>query len=156
MALIHERLYQSDHARPRRSDRVRPRAHRNAAPLLRSRQAHPLDRRGTDGGDQHRDRGACGLILNELVTNALKHGFEPGIEGVLKIVVGRSAEGLLSVEVRDSGRGLPPDSPIESAASMGLQLIVALTRQLKGTLDVENDGGAVFKLAFRELEYAAR
>lgn len=156
MALIHERLYQSDTlARVDLTEYARA----LTGTLLRSYGGDKPIRLIVEGPTAEiniETAVPCGLILNELVTNALKHAFEPGVEGVLKIVVGRSAEGLLSVEVRDSGRGLPPDRPIETAASMGLQLIVALTRQLKGTLDVENDGGAVFKLAFRELLYATR
>jgi len=81
----------------------------------------------------------CGLLLNELVTNALKHAFPDGRSG--EVVVGlRRQEGLRVLSVHDSGVGLPSGIDIAHAPSLGLRLVQALTQQLGGRLAIEGPG----------------
>src|SRR5580658_3194131 len=72
----------------------------------------------------------CGLILNELLANALKHAFRDGRQGVirvsLKVIKGDYAE----LTVADDGIGLPEDFRLENASSLGLQLVCTLMHQL--------------------------
>ena len=82
----------------------------------------------------------CGLVLNELLTNALKHG--RSADGSCDIDIGLSVDGSggFSLTVKDRGPGLPTHAPHSS--SLGMQLIRTLTRQIRGRLVVESDGGA--------------
>jgi len=88
-----------------------------------------------------------GIILNELLTNALKYAFvdrEPG-----RITVSLAREGdLARLTVRDDGRGLPEGFTIESSDRFGLKLTRMLVEQLDGSFGMENCGGTVCRLEF--------
>lgn len=81
----------------------------------------------------------CGLIVNELVSNSLKHGFKGRTEGTITIVLSETeTEYILSV--RDDGCGLPADFDIAGLDSLGIKLINVLTRQMRGTIEIETGG----------------
>ncbi|MEM7551806.1 MAG: tetratricopeptide repeat protein [Bacteroidota bacterium] len=87
-----------------------------------------------------------GLILNELVSNALKYAFNENEKGRLNIsLVKDDASCLLTV--RDSGRGLPKD--FENLKNMGMRLVNSLTEQIGGTLNIKKHPGAEFILKFK-------
>jgi two-component sensor histidine kinase len=88
----------------------------------------------------------CGLILNELITNALRHAFPNGRQGSIHIRCERVDAGHLRFEVADDGVGLPPDLDVNRCQSMGLQLVNALAAQLDAQLEVNTHGGASFKV----------
>ncbi len=89
-----------------------------------------------------------GLIVNELVTNAVKHAFRGRDSGHIRVTVGQE-DGLVRAEVEDDGVGLPGGFNPEAVKSLGMQLVVQLTRQLRGTLTFgSGPGGAVFRLVF--------
>jgi PAS domain S-box-containing protein len=90
-----------------------------------------------------------GLIINELVTNSLKHAFPAaadGPAGKLWVIATREAPGGLTLEVGDSGRGLPHEVDIERPSSMGLQLVKSLVLQLHGRLTVHRRPGTLFRI----------
>ncbi|EMG37388.1 PAS domain S-box [Desulfocurvibacter africanus PCS] len=88
-----------------------------------------------------------GLIINELVTNAVKHGFRECQKGELR--VGAHLDGsILTVIVADNGPGLPPDFDLGSSETLGMQLVLGLARQIRGTFQAQNACGATFTLAF--------
>jgi len=95
----------------------------------------------------------CGLVINELVTNALKYAFRGRESGNVHIRLAREGEGYL-LSVADDGIGLPGGIDPDTAESLGLQLVNTLTRQLGGTLAVTRDNGTQFTLAFVEQERA--
>ncbi|MFN7957104.1 MAG: histidine kinase dimerization/phosphoacceptor domain -containing protein [Holophagaceae bacterium] len=88
-----------------------------------------------------------GLILNELVANALQHAFPPGEGGSLDIEIEPDTRGWVTVRVADSGQGLPESVDLDSGG-LGFQLVRALTDQLGGTLEIERRRGASFLLSF--------
>jgi|GEM_PF-1423224 len=88
-----------------------------------------------------------GLIINELLTNAYKHGFAGRDAGVLTITVKEDGD-MITVEIRDDGPGLPEGLDITRTSSLGMQLVCNLARQLRGDITAQNDGGAVFTLRF--------
>ncbi|WLT32625.1 sensor histidine kinase [Geothrix sp. PMB-07] len=88
-----------------------------------------------------------GLILNELVANALQHAFPPGEGGSLDIEIDRDSKGWITLRVADSGQGLP-ESVHLAQGGLGFQLVQALTDQLGGTLELERRRGAAFLLTF--------
>lgn len=78
----------------------------------------------------------CGLILNELVSNAFKHGFPSDRRGTVTVAVLTGHDGLGVIQVSDDGVGIPADLDIDTHASLGLRLIRALTDQISGTFDL--------------------
>ncbi|MEF8727159.1 MAG: CHASE domain-containing protein [Accumulibacter sp.] len=89
----------------------------------------------------------CGLIINELVSNALKHAFPGGRSGQIVVAASMLPKGLLRLSVTDDGVGLPPEDP-RSSDSLGLQLVFMLVNQLQGVVDIGNEGGSEFRIAF--------
>lgn len=84
-----------------------------------------------------------GLLVNELVSNSLKHGFPAGGPGRVLLKVERTERGL-RLTLRDEGVGLAEGFSLETDTSLGLQLACSLAAQLGGELMAHNDGGAVF------------
>jgi two-component sensor histidine kinase len=72
------------------------------------------------------------------------------------MVIHAEPDGGLSLTARDTGAGFPPGFDIARQQSLGFQLVVSLTKQIKGTLALRNDGGASFRLAFKDLPNADR
>ena len=94
----------------------------------------------------------CGLIINELTSNALKHAFPPGRAGQIDVRI-RRRDNLYELTVADTGIGLPPGVDFTRTESLGLQLVNTLARQLEGTIGVDRNGGTRFVLTFPELKY---
>jgi two-component sensor histidine kinase len=90
-----------------------------------------------------------GLILNELITNALKHAFPDGRSGSIRIEA-QSQDGRVDLAVMDDGIGLPEDLSTRKGQSLGLQIVEILTRQLRGVWELKREAGTVFRLSFPE------
>lgn len=90
-----------------------------------------------------------GLILNELVSNALKHAFSDGRKGEIYIGLHSDHE-RQTLFVRDNGVGLPEDLDFQNTESPGLQLVCTLTDQLKGTITLDRSSGTTFQITFKE------
>jgi PAS domain S-box-containing protein len=90
----------------------------------------------------------CGLIVNELLSNALKHAFPDGRKGEVKVRCLSLEDGRISLTVSDNGVGLPPGLDFRNTESLGLQLVTMLVRQLRGIIEIENDCGASFRITF--------
>ena len=93
----------------------------------------------------------CGLIINELVSNALKHAFPASWEGpAAEILVSLTLEGdeMLTMVVSDTGIGLPQAIDLDQPKRLGLQLVTTLTRQLHGTLTLDRLQGTTFRITF--------
>ena len=92
----------------------------------------------------------CGLIMNELIANALKHAFPGGQRGTVTIGVNRT-DSLVTLEVCDDGIGLPEGLEAEKTDTLGLQLVTMLTGQLQGTLETPKPAvGTTFRISFVE------
>ena len=90
----------------------------------------------------------CGLIVNELVSNAVKHGFPDGRSGAVRIALRRVADERIGLCVSDDGIGLPSDFPKRQTASLGLRLVTDLTNQLHGTLEIGVASASSFDVTF--------
>ena len=88
-----------------------------------------------------------GLILNELVTNSAKHGFNGRDSGEIHVFV-RCVDGSVQASVNDDGIGLPDGFDVNGTLTLGMQLIVQLARQLRGELRIGTGAGASFTLVF--------
>ncbi len=91
----------------------------------------------------------CGLILNELISNALKHAFPDGRHGTIRVELARADSGRLRLAVADDGVGFPEGFNLRDQKSLGLRLIGTLAKQLDATLTSSGSGGASFELTFR-------
>lgn len=148
MALVHEKLYQSsDLSRINICEYIQ-----SLSTLLFRSYSAEANRIGLrlDGEPIYLPVDAavpCGLILNELISNCLKHAFPGGRQGEIRVRVAQEGEGgqaLLSVA--DNGVGLPPGLDLQQTESLGLQLVRMLTLQLHGTLEVLSGTGTEFRL----------
>ena len=98
----------------------------------------------------------CGLIITELVTNALKYAFKDKKEGVIYVSLGTTPEGSYQLIVWDNGAGMDPNFDISKATSLGMRLVRMLTEQLLGTLKLESSQGTRITITFRETQYETR
>lgn len=91
-----------------------------------------------------------GLILNELISNALKYAFPDNRMGELKISFHDQGDDMRMLSVKDNGAGLPDGIELKSSNSLGMNIIKALTSQINGALCVRNGSGVTFSIIFRE------
>lgn len=92
----------------------------------------------------------CGLIINEIVSNSLKYAFEGREQGRIFIVFSRESDGRLKLIVGDDGIGLPDNFDIDTAESLGLQLVTTLITQISGELEIQVKEGTRFNILFKE------
>ncbi|MBI5952256.1 MAG: PAS domain S-box protein [Chloroflexi bacterium] len=90
----------------------------------------------------------CGLILNELITNALKYAYADGRNGTIKVELRANPENTVTLRVADDGMGMPADFDVFNAKSLGLQLIASLVTQLDGKLELGNSRGTDYLVSF--------
>ena len=90
-----------------------------------------------------------GLILNELISNALKHAFPDGRSGTIRIEA-QSQDSLVNLAVVDDGVGMAEDLDARGRKSLGLEIVEILARQLRGTWKLQREAGTVFRLSFPE------
>jgi len=92
-----------------------------------------------------------GLMLNELVTNALKYAFPNGSSGHLLVALAAQADGQIALRVQDDGVGLKPDFQFEQASTLGLRLVRMFTRQLRAAVTLRTEPGHTsFDIRFKE------
>lgn len=89
----------------------------------------------------------CGLIVNELVSNSLKHAFTRGMKGEIVVRMEQSGANYILV-VSDTGTGLPPGCEMGNTGSLGLQIVHALVDQLSGSMKIDTEGGTTFTIVF--------
>src|SRR5262249_35061661 len=89
----------------------------------------------------------CGLVLNELITNALKHAFPPPRHGLVEVGL-RKAGNDLVLSVADDGIGMPEPFDPGRAGSLGLRLVKMLSKQLGGRFELIRGQGTVLRLTF--------
>lgn len=92
----------------------------------------------------------CGLIVNELVSNALKYAFPDDRRGRINISLRRGNQNNYVLRVSDDGVGIPPEIDFRDTQSLGLHLVCTLTRQLGGTIELDRLFGTEFRITFAE------
>ena len=149
MALVHDKLYQSD----------------NLAKIDLGTYVHDLAA-GLQGvnASGHRDVRVvieaedigltvdtampCGLVLNELLTNAFKYAFPDSRPGEIRVEARHLDGGRIGILVADDGVGLPPGVEVEPSGTLGMQLVRAITNQLRGEVSIERGPGTRFRISF--------
>ncbi|HOD13595.1 MAG TPA: histidine kinase dimerization/phosphoacceptor domain -containing protein [Spirochaetota bacterium] len=149
MAIVHEKLYQSDNlSQIDFSSYIK-----TIAEDLFQTNSFSGDRPGLVIDAEETQLGIdqaipCGLIVNELITNALKYAFnDEGAPNRLAITL-RNDGGMISLRISDNGPGLPAGIDIEKTETLGFQLVGLLTRQIRGTCRVEREGGTTWDISF--------
>jgi two-component sensor histidine kinase len=90
---------------------------------------------------------SCGLILNELLTNSLKYAFPGDRTGVISVRMS-VAYGRCIMVISDDGIGFPEGVDFRNTATPGMQLIVMLTSQIDGTIELDRSAGTRFTIRF--------
>lgn len=98
----------------------------------------------------------CGLLINELISNALKYAFPAGQPGKIKINLHSDSKNQYTLLIKDNGVGLPPDLDFRNTDSLGLQLVCDSTAQIGGTIEIDRTHGTSFTIQFREIKYQSR
>jgi PAS domain S-box-containing protein len=93
-----------------------------------------------------------GLILNELLSNAMKHAFPDKMKGEINVSF-YITDDTYVLKISDNGIGLPDDFDIFQSDSLGLKLVTSLTNQIDGNIEINRDGLTEFKITFKEPEY---
>ncbi len=149
MALIHEKLYEAeDMAKINFADYVQELANNLFSAYAFNSNTLTL-KLNVDDIFLDIDRAIpCGLIVNELVSNSLKHAFSDGESGETCVEL-HLINNNIALIVSDNGVGIPEDFSLENTKSLGLQLVDALTNQLEGSIELNrNKPGVEFKLTF--------
>ena len=153
MALIHERLYQStDLKRIDFGEYIRTLSNDLYNTYVIDKSLVTLN---IDVDDVKLDINTSiplGLIVNELVTNSLKHAFPPGKSGEIDIQFHIQDDKYI-LEVKDNGIGFPKDINYQNTDSLGLRLINSLTEQIDGEIEFNNTSGTSFKIIFTEEKF---
>ncbi|MCK9150891.1 PAS domain S-box protein [Methanobacterium alcaliphilum] len=93
-----------------------------------------------------------GLIINELVTNAMKHAFPGNMQGEINISFHKIHDNLI-LEVSDNGIGFPGNINYKNTSSLGLQLVTSLSGQIDAEMELTSKDGTKFKITFKEEKY---
>ena len=149
MAMVHEKLYQSmDLARIDFADYIKSlfgflwRAHESAAARVNIEyQLQPVSLSVNAAVP-------CGLILNELFSNALKHAFIGREKGKIVVALHQDGENNIHISVQDDGIGLPGEIDWQHSQSLGLRIVRTLVRQLRAEFKVHSTSGTRFALCF--------
>ena len=89
----------------------------------------------------------CGLIVNELITNALKYAFDEKEEGVVKIGLKQESE-LIKLSISDDGKGFPENINFRETSSLGMQLVISLVEQIDGEILLNSEKGTQYTITF--------
>lgn len=150
IALIHELLYESDNfSRLKFNDHV--------AKLVNTiLETVEVDRVNVDYEMENiilnvNQAIPCALIINELITNALKHAFKGQEEGTIKISI-KERDGFIRIMVQDDGVGMPENMDIHNTDSLGMRIISILSQQLNASIDFTSDQGTEFSIIFEKTE----
>lgn len=150
MAIVHEKLYQSDLESVAIGDYIQTVAifteqylsspetkvvfdfqFSNEPVMLKIDQAIPV-----------------GLIVNEVLTNSFKYAFHGRKNGSIRIATGKDQDGLLNLVIADDGTGLPPEINAGTASSFGMELIRMLTEQMDGKMEMKSENGVQYSFTF--------
>jgi len=152
MALIHERLYQStDLKRIDFGDYITSLATELFHTYVSDRNIIELKINVEDILLDINTSIPLGLIVNELITNSLKHAFPNGMKGKININFYLKNDHY-EFAVKDDGIGFPEDIDFQNTNSLGLQIVTSLTEQIDGEIKLERSNGTEFKITFKELD----
>ncbi|MEN9519821.1 MAG: hypothetical protein RLZZ381_2409, partial [Cyanobacteriota bacterium] len=98
----------------------------------------------------------CGLIVNELISNALEHGFGDRSSGNIWLKLKHNSTNQVVLTIQDDGVGFKPGLDLYNSDSLGLELVCTLVEQLEGKIKLDQTQGTKIEIAFNELNYGSR
>jgi two-component sensor histidine kinase len=90
----------------------------------------------------------CGLIVNELLSNSLKHAFPENREGEISVTLVTNDKDEIELTVGDNGVGMPEGLNFRHTDSLGMNLINGLVTQLQGKIELHTEKGTEFRITF--------
>ncbi|MHC1743131.1 MAG: transporter substrate-binding domain-containing protein [Syntrophobacteraceae bacterium] len=151
MALLHEKLYGSGNlAHVNVASYMRDLCHQLLFSFGHTANRVAVEQRVASVGLPLEQAVPCGLIVNELVSNALKHAFPGDRAGRVVVGLDVAEDRRLVLTVQDDGIGLPPDFDPETTSTLGLQIVSRLATQLEGQFEVglPDGAGTLFRVPF--------
>jgi len=157
MALIHQQLYRSNDL-----------SSINFGDYLRNLTTHLFQAYGVNEGNIRLTIDAkniyigidtaipCGLLINELISNSLKHAFPGNRKGKINVKMEIIEENKFSLIISDNGIGFPEDIDFRNTKSLGMQLVITLTDQIDGKIELIRGNGTTFKITFISINYKKR
>jgi two-component system, sensor histidine kinase PdtaS len=154
MSLIHQNLYQSDHLSNIDIESYMKQLVQYLTGMFQmGDQSISMEVNAKDINFDIDTAIPLGLIVNELVSNALKYAFDKNKnDGNIKIEITSISNEDYELKVSDNGKGIHDKSLIENSNSLGLKLVKILSRQLRGNFIHTNDEGSVFVVKFKDLK----
>ena len=157
MALVHDKLYQSDDvARIDVQDYVKSLAKNVRSSFGNSDKEVKLNINVDEMDIDIDNLVPCGLIMNELLTNSFKHAFNGQENPEITISMSKLDDGNISLSFSDNGIGLPEGFDISNTAGLGLILLDPLIKQMEGTMEVNVGNGTEFRFIFPEKHEIAK
>ena len=98
----------------------------------------------------------CGLLINELISNSLKHAFPSNQKGKINIKMEPIEDNKYVLVISDNGIGFPDNIDYRNTKSLGMQLVITLTEQIDGKIELIKDNGTTFKITFISINYKKR
>jgi len=152
MALIHERLYQSENFTCINiGEYIKTLAESLFSSYGKNLELIALHVDVENIGLEIDEAIPCGLIVNELVSNSLKHAFPGGQEGEITIRIRSDEQGMVFLTIADNGVGISTELDFANTETLGLQLVNLLTKQLRGRIEFSRDNGTLWEIAFRAM-----
>lgn len=149
MALVHEQLYQSkDFSNIDFAEYIQNLAHNLFQAYETHAESVKLQTNIAPCSMNIDEAVPCGLIINELVTNALKYAFEGEIAGTINIDFSLENDRVCVLTVSDSGIGFPQDLDYRNARTLGLRLVGSLVKQIRGKIELLATTGTTFQITF--------
>ena len=150
IALIHEKLYESeDLANINYGEYVRSLTTHLFNSALSSLPGVALKIKADDVFLKVDKAIPCALIINELVTNAIKYAFPQDQQGEIIVILKSADEGKVTLTIADNGVGLPADFNMNNSETLGMQIINALVKKLHGSLKIDTGKGTTFTMGFQ-------
>ncbi|MBF0537105.1 MAG: response regulator [Nitrospirae bacterium] len=158
MALIHEKLYQSDNMERIDFGKYVENLlnHLYASYCLNTQKIHLIT--DIDECSIGIDTAVpCGLIINEIVSNSLKYAFVAEMEGNITVELKVQPDGTFTLKISDTGIGISSGIDLKNAQTLGLRLVNALALdQLEGSIQCETNPGTTFRITFGEIKHPKR
>jgi PAS domain S-box-containing protein len=147
MAVLYDKLYRTEKLREMSTKDYLPALVDEVIGVFPNKESVKIETRIGDFVLGVNDLYPLGIIVNELLTNAMKHAFIGRVDGEIRVSA-TIKDHLATFIIEDNGNGIPESIDIETSTGFGLQLVGMMTKQIGGTIKLERGKGTRFTLEF--------